>query len=322
MPKTKYRFNKRSLRFEIAGIPWISYGITLLGVFILAGAFFVGLVLLQNRIIESEYESQLRLENAALKKHKDLIQSEIKDANVLLASLIEEDNKLHKRIFLTDKEGNKSSLKFSIAMLESNDVEFNHVVSQVSEKATSTNRKANFRNSQLAQLYWPKKQDVEDFGTYPTRAPLQNFTTQSLACGFGEQVNPFNKLLYQHLGLDLVADRGTPIIAPGNGKVILIQTSELPAGYGNLIEIDHGNGYRTRFAHLEAIHVQRGQKIKKGDIIGTVGISGGAVAPHIHYEISLNGKELNPILFMIDGFDESFHHELLTLAKKVNQSLD
>lgn len=316
MPNTKYRFNKKSLQFEKAGIPWVSHLITLLGLFIVAAILFVGLVLLQNKVVESKHETHLRLQNEALDKHKKLIQSDITEASFLLTSLKEEDNKLYKRIYLTDKASQKNQSNYSMVMLEADEDQFDHALKQVTLKAAYSNRRANYRNFQLAQLYWPKKNDVEDFGTYPTRAPIKNFTLKSLACGFGEQINPYNKLLYQHTGVDIVADRGSDIVAPGNGKVVAVYSSALPAGYGNYIEIDHGNGYRTRFAHLETILVNRGQKVNKGEVIGTVGISGGAVAPHVHYEVVLNGKEMNPVHFMIEGMDEQFHHNLLAAAKK------
>ena len=98
--------------------------------------------------------------------------------------------------------------------------------------------------------------------------------------------------------------------------------SDLLAGFGNYIEIDHGFGYITRYAHLEEITVRNGQHISAGQVIGTSGTSGGTIAPHLHYEVIRNGKNLDPVNFMLEGLNSFNYHQLMEVSKKVNQSLD
>jgi len=98
-----------------------------------------------------------------------------------------------------------------------------------------------------------------------------------------------------HYGMDFTAPVGTPIYATGDGKVVEVNGSKRSrVGFGLVVKIDHGFGYETVYAHLDAFNVQLGQVVKRGDIIGYVGNSGGSTAPHLHYEVWVNGKAVNP----------------------------
>ncbi|MGB5850067.1 MAG: M23 family metallopeptidase [Ignavibacteriaceae bacterium] len=120
---------------------------------------------------------------------------------------------------------------------------------------------------------------------------------------FGIRSHPILKIRKMHTGIDFVVNTGAPVYAPGKGKVVFIGRN---GGYGLEIRIDHGFGYRTRYAHLSKVLVKRGQKISRGDLIAKTGNSGLTTGPHLHYEISHNGRKLNPSQFFFDdlGFIE------------------
>ena len=120
---------------------------------------------------------------------------------------------------------------------------------------------------------------------------------------FGMRIHPILKVRKMHAGMDFVTNVGTPVYAPGNGKVISVRRN---GGYGLEVVIDHGYGYRTRYAHLSKALVKRWQKIERGQIIAKTGNSGLTTGPHLHYEVSHNGRKLNPSQFFINdlGFTE------------------
>lgn len=167
-----------------------------------------------------------------------------------------------------------------------------------------------------------KKEALAGINALPTLQPVQPWDTDRLISGFGMRVNPFHKGLYEHLGVDLVMPRGTPVIAAAEGRIAQLKRSDLQAGYGNYVEIDHGNGMVTRYAHLEDIDVRFGTKVAKGDRIGTIGTSGGSVAPHLHYEILRDGKNVDPVFYMLEGLPPSEHYFLTLISHRQNQSLD
>lgn len=122
----------------------------------------------------------------------------------------------------------------------------------------------------------------------PSINPLQEGWVTS---DFGNRASPFTGLMEFHSGLDLGAPEGSPIISPANGTVTFAGTKGL---YGKIIIINHGHGMATRYAHLSKILKKRGEKIKRGDVIGLVGQTGRSTGPHLHYEVRINGTAVNP----------------------------
>ena len=113
---------------------------------------------------------------------------------------------------------------------------------------------------------------------------------------FGFRRNPFGGSSYEfHAGMDIDGERGDLVAAPANGIIV---KAGWQGGYGNMIEIDHGNGLTTRYGHLSKIDVQNGDKINRGQIIGYVGSTGRSTGPHLHYELRLNDKAINPRRFL------------------------
>jgi murein DD-endopeptidase MepM/ murein hydrolase activator NlpD len=112
---------------------------------------------------------------------------------------------------------------------------------------------------------------------------------------FGERSDPFTGERAQHLGLDFAGTRGTEVLSVASGVVIWAAGR---AAYGNTVEIDHGNGYRTRYAHNEALVVKPGDHVSAGQVIARMGSSGRASAPHVHFEVLKDGQRVNPSRFV------------------------
>ena len=113
---------------------------------------------------------------------------------------------------------------------------------------------------------------------------------------FGFRRNPFGGRSYEfHAGMDIDGERGDSIMAPANGTIV---KAGWQGGYGNMIEIDHGNGLTTRYGHLSKLEVQVGDAVARGQLIGLVGSTGRSTGPHLHYELRLNDKSINPRLLL------------------------
>ena len=120
--------------------------------------------------------------------------------------------------------------------------------------------------------------------------------------------------------MDFTAPRGTPVYASGDGVVSRADNSA--SGYGNHIRIDHGYGYESLYAHLYKYNIRKGQKVKRGDLIGFVGSTGRSEAPHLHYEVFKDGERINPINFYYGNLSPEEFAELLKKSQQENQSLD
>ena len=163
-----------------------------------------------------------------------------------------------------------------------------------------------------------KKEEL--LAAIPTIQPIKKEDLKRMASGYGWRTDPFTKKRRKHYGMDFSAKTGTPVYATGDG--IVKRADNRSSGYGRHIRIDHGFGYVSLYAHLSKYNVKRGQKVKRGEIIGYVGNTGRSVAPHLHYEIFKDKNKINPLNFYIDNLSPAEFDAIVNQASEENQSLD
>ena len=132
---------------------------------------------------------------------------------------------------------------------------------------------------------------LETIKSVPLGPPVPGVITSR----FGRRVDPINEKAAFHSGVDIKNRLGTPIKAPAAGKVVGCGHTR---GYGNFVEIDHGNGFMTKYLHMKKVLVGSGEKVKRGQVIGLLGNTGRSTGPHLHYEIHYRDKAINPIKFV------------------------
>jgi murein DD-endopeptidase MepM/ murein hydrolase activator NlpD len=241
-----------------------------------------------------------------------------------LSSLQEKDNNLHNKFFAsvsnfspsTHTEQTKSNILLADAP------SFSEFIIKIGKSSRELINASAHTSTDFSERLSLDKNDLDAISSLPLHLPIRDLTPEKLLSGFGKRINPFHKGLYEHEGIDIALPRGTEVLAPSSGKIIAVRTSMLQAGYGNYIEIDHGSGFITRYAHLEELKVRNGQRVEKGQVIATTGNSGGSVAPHLHYEIIRNGLNVDPVLYMISGVSTELHEAFRSVSNKENQSLD
>ncbi|MBV2195513.1 MAG: M23 family metallopeptidase [Flavobacterium sp.] len=176
------------------------------------------------------------------------------------------------------------------------------------------------QSKSLDEIVALAKQKEKLLAAIPAIQPVKNEDLKQMASGFGYRSDPFTKIRKFHYGMDFTARTGTPIYATGDGVVYKADASL--SGYGNHIEINHGYGYKTLYAHLSKYNCRPGQRVKRGDIIGYVGSTGRSQAPHLHYEVFKNGERVNPLNFYYGSISAKEYIEISKLANQENQSLD
>ena len=159
-------------------------------------------------------------------------------------------------------------------------------------EAPSSNEGAAAQFQALFQSW--KKLDAITNGviSIPSIQPIANFTFTS---AYGVRSDPFRGAAAMHAGIDLASPAGTPIYATADG---VIDRAEWFGGYGNMVEIDHGKGIATRYGHMSRIAATAGQRVKRGDLIGYVGSTGRSTGNHLHYEVRIDGRAVNPLPFL------------------------
>lgn len=160
----------------------------------------------------------------------------------------------------------------------------------------------------------------KDVAMPPMELPVRDISYTQLGATKGDKYNPFYHAKVPHNGLDFIVAQGSPVYCSADGYVTVAEKSN--KGMGNVVVITHDGGYQTKYAHLSTITVRQGQKISSGRQIGTVGMTGTAYAPHLHYEVLMNGVPMNPIGYIFASLSPEEYTNMLYVATNTDQSMD
>lgn len=160
----------------------------------------------------------------------------------------------------------------------------------------------------------------ERLAARPAIQPLSLRELTRFGSSFGMRFHPILKVVRPHEGIDLTAPRGTPIYATADGKVL--QAGYRAGGFGKKILLDHGYGYRTLYGHCEEVNVKPGQGVKRGEVIGTVGSTGLSRSPHLHYEVHVNGRPVDPINYYANDLSAAEYERMIDMLSEANPSFD
>lgn len=298
------------------------------GINFLLNAFFTaillatGLIIFHDIAFETEKTKRMRAENALLAAHQPVLESQLEGVERTLSHLLKIDKNLHKRLFDTAPGSTERNTLDKKQVLLATASDFKSLLHEVDDRTSALVRRSAVTNASFGASLHISREKIQALHSLPTIQPVDNSQIDLLVSGFGERINPFHKGKYNHPGVDFAAPRGSAVFATAPGVVMVVKRTRLEAGYGNYVEIDHGNGYTTRYAHMDDINVRRGQRVYKGKVIGSSGNSGGSVAPHLHYEVLRNGVAVDPVNYLLEGLTSSQYSAVLSHASALNQSLD
>jgi murein DD-endopeptidase MepM/ murein hydrolase activator NlpD len=323
MPPTKYKFNPDSLSFDK-----IRLGIGALLLRFLA--YFVGSVLVAvlywiifAAFFDSPKEKALEREVQQLTIQYDLINREMGNVESVLDDLQKTDDNLYRTIFeaepipATLREGGVGGVN-RYKSLEG--YRNSNLVIETVNRLDKIRKKVYVQSKSFDALIDLAKNKEEMLRSVPAIIPISGKDLTRVASGFGLRIHPIYKIIKFHYGMDFTAPSGTDVYATGNGVVESVQSSQ--RGLGKNIVIDHGFGYSSTYAHLSNFNVRVGQKVQRGDIIGFVGTTGTSIANHLHYEIRLNGVNVDPVNYYFEDLTPAEYERMIEIASKTGQSFD
>lgn len=326
MARIKYYYDTETCKYERVKVSKWDIILNSMGFLTVSLILAVGLVFVFNKYFESPKELVLRKENEELKLHYNILDKEMGDVKEMLTALQERDDNVYRVIFEAEPipanvraAGVGGSDKY--ADLLDDGLSQEDLIIRDYDKIDKLKRQMYIQTKSYDEIIELALNKSDMLASIPAIQPITNKELTRLASGFGRRIHPIYKVKKMHWGIDFSAPRGTPVYATGDGTIKMAKHSYMKTGYGNRIEIDHGYGYVTKYAHLQEIVVRTGQNIKRGQLIGYVGSSGGSTAPHVHYEIIKNGKKINPIQYIIQDVSDAEYQILLELASRENQSL-
>ncbi len=180
-------------------------------------------------------------------------------------------------------------------------------------------RQVDIERQSFVELQDLLDQKIKIWASRPAIQPIDNRQLDRLHLTFGPRMHPIFGRVIDHKGLDFTASKGTPVYATGDGTVIRAYHSE---SYGKVIFVDHGHGFETRYAHLFSFNARRGDKVKRGQVIGFVGNTGNSVSSHLHYEVLYQGEHINPINFFQRDLSNTEYERLIHVGSQQSMPLD
>ncbi|MFY0685570.1 MAG: M23 family metallopeptidase [Cyclobacteriaceae bacterium] len=324
MARIKYYYDTESCRYERIKVSTWDIIWNTLGFFTLSMIVALGFVYLYVVYFESPEEAQLRKENSELTLYYELLSNELEETNNVLASLQDRDDNIYRVIFGVDpipeqvrEAGTGGSNRYKELMDKG--LEREELVAENLKRLDKLKKKMYIQTKSYDDIVELARSKETMMASLPAIQPVSNKDLKRFSSGFGYRIDPIHKIRRMHEGCDFSLEVGTPVYATGDGTIRWTRSSL--SGYGRQIEIDHGFGYRTKYAHLDMFNVKKGQKVKRGDLIGYSGNSGKSTAPHLHYEVVLNGKKVNPIHYFNRDLSPEEYEEILRLSSIENQAL-
>jgi len=265
-------------------------------------------------------ERQIRRENEMLLEEYEALNERKKMVDTVMREVEQIDRDIYRVIFETEPvdpgENQASGLTYQNLLLTQDE----DIVKVSARKLDSMIRHSKETESVYDMLMIKGENRSEMLPAIPAIQPIENRDLTLIASGFGHRIHPIYKIPKMHSGIDFSAPVGTPVYASGDGLVQAVTSSE--RGLGNQIIIDHGFGYTTLYACMDELQVRRGEQVKRGDQIGTVGDTGLSVAPHLHYEVHLNREPMNPINYFFLEISPADYDRLIEISLMSGQSFD
>lgn len=268
----------------------------------------------------SEEEKMMISENRLIEEHYDELESQTRLLESVVAELSQKDESIYRELFNTDFP--------ELTLYDSSSVDLTYdaasrgkVLDYTASGIRRLQREFGHCERLIERIMSSLGEAGEDsLARIPSILPIADFPLGNVGASVGRKMHPFYKKVVFHGGLDLVAPIGVEVRSTADGVVKTAERAQKLQG--TRIVIDHGNGYETVYAHLSDLLVRRGEKVKRGDIIGRTGNSGTSFASHLHYEVVLNGVQLDPLNYFFGELDLEDFGELLIYAVNTGQSLD
>lgn len=323
MRKERFRYNPKTLSYEREEI---SIGKRILRILLwIAPSVVFGLVLafLFARRIDSPKEKELKAELKKYEAEVQRMQGDIQLINEVLNDIEKRDEDLYRMALYADKfpdELRRMGAGGSDKYAHLKKLPNSELLIKTSSDIDALERRLHAQTLSFRELIKLAKDKEKMLACIPAIQPVRNTDLKRMASGYGYRIDPIYKTRRMHSGMDFTADKGTEVYATGDGVVELVERKRW--GYGKQIVINHGFGYKTRYAHLNDFKVRRGQKVKRGDLIGLVGSTGKSTGPHLHYEVLRNGRAVNPIGYYHSDLTPEQYEQLLEMSEKSFKALD
>jgi murein DD-endopeptidase MepM/ murein hydrolase activator NlpD len=324
MARIKYYYDTETCKYERVRTRKSDIVLNALGFLSLTVMMAVGLLILYDNYFESPKELILKNEVKQLEFYYDKLNKDVESISQILDNIEQRDDNIY-RVVLGAEPIEKSVRDAGIggadryADIREKNIGHADLIIGLHERVDKVRRKLYIESKSQDEVVQLAEKKEKLYASIPAIQPVANKQLIALASGFGLRIHPVYKVKKMHNGIDFAASIGTPVYATADGTVSKVEVRF--SGYGKMVEIDHGFGYRTRYAHMHDFAVKKAQNVKRGDLIGYVGNTGLSTAPHLHYEVLINDQRVDPVHYFFNDLTAAEYEKILELASAENQSL-
>ncbi|MBV6642395.1 MAG: M23 family metallopeptidase [Cyclobacteriaceae bacterium] len=320
MAKLKYYYNTHTCNYERIRVSKMDVFLNFLGFFLLVLVFAVGIIFTLSRFYDTPKLTNLKKEREVIIQSYQDLHKELNANEDHLASLAEKDDGIYRIYFeqapipTSIRKGGVGGTNRRNDIYESTNSDREWMIGtyqkidQLSHEILIQEKSYNL----IDELAYDK---AKMYASIPAIQPISIDDMTRLASIFGMRMHPLLQFERKHEGIDFTAPRGTPIHASGNGYV---EAAFYSTSGGYMVVINHGYSYQTRYLHMSKFDVVKGQKVKRGDVIGYVGSTGLSRAPHLHYEVLKNGEPVNPVHYFNKNLTQEQYELIVELVAKQN----
>ena len=324
MSKTKYKYNPETLSYEEVKMSTKDRLIRIT-LFALPGVLLLAIGgFLAWSFIPSPEVTKLERENENLKKVITEFTPRIERDETILADLGERDDDIYRANYGIDpypKHLRNLAVGGTDRYAKYDGYEASELIKETAKKLDLLERQMYAQSKSYDELEGMVDKNKEKLTHIPSINPIKKADLTRLSSGFGMRIHPVYRIPKMHTGVDLTADTGVPIHASGDG---VVEKVDYMGGYGKIVIIDHGFGYKTYYAHCHEWKVKKGQKVKRGEVVATVGNTGVSTGPHLHYEVRKkvrdggrsHYKPVDPVHYFYNDLTPEEYNALIDLAAK------
>ena len=324
MARIKYYYDTETSRYERVKTRKIDIVLNAVGLLTITTAMAIGLFMVYTSHFESPRELVLNNEIKEMEFYYDKLNKDVESLSLILGKLEHRDDNIYRAV-LGAPPIDKSVRDAGVggvdryADIRKKKIAHSNLVISLKERIDKLRRKLYIESKSQDEVVQLTEQKEKLYAAIPAIQPIANKQLIALSSGFGMRMHPVYKVKKMHEGIDFSASVGTPVYATADGTVSRVDVRS--TGYGNMVVINHGFGYSTRYAHLHGFAVKEGESVKRGDLIGYVGNTGLTTAPNLHYEVLINNRQVDPVHYFFNDLTAAEYEKILELASEDNQSL-
>ena len=320
--KIKYHFDYHTLTFKTVKVSFKQKFLKLVSFLTSSLVLSTAILVILYTFVDSPKERILKREIDQYQYQFKVMNERVSKLNVVLKDMENRDDNVYRMIFEAEPIPNsvRNAAYGGVDRYEKlQGFSNSDLLVETTKKIDKLSRQLYVQSKSYDEIYDLVKNKTKMLASIPAILPV-SMKKASIVSGFGYRIHPIYKTMSMHPGVDIAAAKGTPVYATGDG-IVEPSVASQESGYGIVVNIAHGYGYETKYAHLSKSVAVAGKHVKRGDLIGYVGSTGLSTAPHLHYEVIKSGTKVNPVSYFYMDVTPDEYQRIMEESSKVNQAL-